>query len=80
MLSVLPKEMDAIRASQTKMLERKDKLEKKRKPSATVTTRGGPKKAKSDEVNDKKIKEDTKQSTKERDVKEVVLFWIKVKV
>ena len=38
MLSVLPAEMEDIRASQSKMLE---KLEKKRKPSATVTSLEG---------------------------------------
>ena len=38
MLSILPAEMEAIRASQDKMLEREEKLEKKRKPTSTVTS------------------------------------------
>ena len=38
MLGVLPAEMEAIRASQDKMLARKEKLEKKRKPSLTLTS------------------------------------------
>ena len=71
MLSVLPWEMEEIRASQSKMLEREEKLDKKRKPSATITSSGGvPKKAKSDEGDDKKIKKDTKPNTKEGDVKD----------
>ena len=37
MLSVLPREMEEIRASQTKMLAREESFEKKRKPSATVS-------------------------------------------
>ena len=41
MLSVLPWEMEEIRASQSKMLEREEKLDKKRKPSATITSSGG---------------------------------------
>ena len=53
------------------MYEREEKLEKKRKPSATITTSEGvPKKAKTDEVDDKKTKEDAKLNTKEGDVKE----------
>ena len=44
---------------------------KKRKPSATITSSEGvPKKAKTDEGDDKKIKEDTKPNTKEGDVKD----------
>ena len=46
MFGVLPREMEEIRASQSKMLKREEKLEK-RKPSATVTsTEGVIKKAK----------------------------------
>ena len=41
MLSVLPREMDDIRASQSAMLAREEKFEKKRKPSATVTSSEG---------------------------------------
>ena len=41
MLSVLPREMEEIRASQSKMLAREEMFEKKRKPSATVTTTEG---------------------------------------
>ena len=37
MLSVLPREMEEIRASQSKMLAREEMFERKRKPSATVT-------------------------------------------
>ena len=41
MLSVLPREMDEIRASQSAMLAREEMFEKKRKPSATVTSSDG---------------------------------------
>ena len=65
MLSVLPQEMDAIRASQSKMLEREENLEKKRKPSATITSSEGvPKKPKTDEGDDKKDNEEPKSDTK----------------
>ena len=37
MLSVLPREMEGIRASQSKMIAREKMFEKKRKPSATVS-------------------------------------------
>ena len=58
MLSLLPAELEAVRASQDKMIEREEKLEKKRKPTSTVT---------SSEVTPKKVKivEDTKENTKE---------------
>ena len=70
LFSVLPKEMDAIRASQSKMIEREEKLEKKRKPSATITsTEGVCKKSKSDEGDDEKNKDETKSDTKEGNVK-----------
>ena len=71
MLSVLPREMEEIRASQSKMSDREEKLEKKRKPSATITSSEGvPKKAKTEGHVDEKIKEDTKSNTKEGDVKD----------
>ena len=40
MLSVLPREMEEIRASQSKMLDREEKFEK-RKPSATLSSSEG---------------------------------------
>ena len=61
--------MDVISASQSKTLAREEKLEKKRKPSATITSSEGvPKKPKSDEGDDKKTKDETKSDTKEGDV------------
>ena len=70
MLSVLPREMEEIRASQSKMLAKEEMFEKKRKPSATVTnSEGVVKKAKIEGEVEKVIKEDTKLSTKEGDVK-----------
>ena len=70
MLSVLPREMDEIRASQSKMLAREEMFEKKRKPSATVTNgEGVVKKTKTEGDVEQVIKEDTKFSTKEGDVK-----------
>ena len=66
MLSVLPREMEEIRASQSKMLAREEMFEKKRKPSPTVTnSEGVVKKAKTEGDVEKVIKEDTKLSTKE---------------
>ena len=41
MLSVLPREMEEIRASQSKMLAREEMFEKKRKPSVTVSNSEG---------------------------------------
>ena len=41
MLSVLPRKMEEIRASQSKMLAREEMFEKKRKPSATVSNSEG---------------------------------------
>ena len=41
MLSVLPRQMEEIRASQSAMLAREEMFEKKRKPSATVSTSEG---------------------------------------
>ena len=66
MLSVLPREMEGIRASQSKMIAREEMFEKKRKPSATVSNiEGVVKKAKTGGNDEKVIKEDTKPSTKE---------------
>ena len=72
MLSVLPREMDWIRVSQSKMLAREEMFEKKRKPCATVTnSEGVVKKTKTEGDVEQVIKEDrsTKLSTKEGDVK-----------
>ena len=41
MLSVLPRQMEEIRASQSAMLAREEMFEKKRKPCATVSTSEG---------------------------------------
>ena len=41
MLSVLPREMEEIRASQSKMIAREEMFEKKRKNSATVSNNEG---------------------------------------
>ena len=41
MLSVLPRQMEEIRASQSVMLAREEMFEKKRKPSATVSSSEG---------------------------------------
>ena len=71
MLSVLPREMEEIRSSQSVMLARKEMFEKKRKPSATVSsTEGVVKKFKTEGDVDKVIKESPKPSTKEGGVKE----------
>ena len=71
MLSVLPREMEEIRASQSKMLAREEMFEKKRKPSATVSnSEGVVKKAKTEGDVEKVINESTKPSTKEGGVKE----------
>ena len=63
------------------MLEREEKLDKKRKPSVTITSSEGvPKKAKCDEGDDKKIKENTKSITKEGDVKDENKEQVKLSV
>ena len=73
MLSVLPREMEEIRASQSKMLAREEMFEKKRKPSATVSSSEGvAKKPKLEGDVEKVIKESPKPSTKEGCVKEEV--------
>ena len=73
MLSVLPREMEEIRASESTMLAREEMFEKKRRPSAAVTnSEGVVKKAKTEGDVDKVIKESTKPSTKEGGVKEEI--------
>ena len=73
MLSVLPREMEEIRASQSVMLAREEMFEKKRKPSATVScSEGVVKKSKTEGDVEKVIKESPKPSTKEGSVKKVV--------
>ena len=62
--------MEEIRALQSKMLAREEMLQKKMKPSATVTnSEGVVKKAKTGGDVEKVTKEDTKLFTKEGDVK-----------
>ena len=41
MFSILPRQMEEIRASQSAMLAREEMFEKKRKPSATVSSSEG---------------------------------------
>ena len=73
MLSVLPREMEEIKASQSKMLAREEMFEKKRKTSSTVSSSEGiVKKAKTEGDVDKVIKEDTKPSTKEGGMREEI--------
>ena len=73
MLSVLPREMEEIRASQSKMLAREEMFEKKRKHSATVrSTEGVVKKPKTEGDVEKVIKESPNPSTEEGGVKEEV--------
>ena len=71
MLSVLPRQMEEIRASQSAMLAREEIFEKKRKPSATVSTSEGVvKKPKTEGDIVKVTKENPKLYNKEGDVKE----------
>ena len=71
MLSVLPKEMEQSRASQSVMLDREEMYEKKRKSSATVgSIEGVVKKSKTEGDVDKVIKDSSKASIKEGGVKE----------
>ena len=71
MLSVLPRQIEEIRASQSAMLAREEMFEKKRKPSATVSTSEGVvKKAKTEGDVVKVTKESPKLYNKEGDVKE----------
>ena len=70
MLSVLPREMEEIRASQSKMIAREEMFEMNRKPSATVSNvEGVVKKAKTGGDVEKVTKEETKSSTMEGDAK-----------
>ena len=81
MLSVLPREMEEIRASQSKMLAREEMFEKKRKPSATVSSSEGVvKKPKTEGDIAKVIKESPKPSTKELGVKGEVKSDVKPSV
>ena len=65
-LSVLPREMEEIRASQSKMLAREEMFQKKRKPSSTVSSNEGVvKKAKTEGDVEKVIKESPNPSNKE---------------
>ena len=71
MLSVLPQEMDEIRASQYTMLAREEMYERKRKPVATVSkSEGVAKKSKTEEDVVKVIKESPKSLNREGDIKE----------
>ena len=71
MLSVLPREMEEIRSSQSAMLAREEMFEKKRKPSATVSsTEGVVKKSKTEGDVEKVIKDSPNPPTKEGGVKE----------
>ena len=66
MLSILPREIEEIRVSQSTILAWEEMFEKKRKPSTTVTNSERiVKKIKTDRDVEKMIKEDTKLSTKE---------------
>ena len=66
MLSVLPREIEEIRASQSVMLAREEMFEKKRKHSATVSSSEGVvKKPKTEGDVEKVNKESRKPSTKE---------------
>ena len=81
MLSVLPREMEEIRASQSVMLAREEMFEKKRKPSATVSSSEGVvKKSKTEGDVEKVIKEGPKETIKEGGVKEEVKSEIKPSV
>ena len=81
MLSVLPRQMEEIRASQSVMLTGEEMFEKKRKPSPTVSSSEGVvKKAKTERDVEKVIKESPKPSTKEGGVKEEVKPEVKPSV
>ena len=82
MLSVIPREMEEIRASQSKMLDREEKLEK-RKPSTSLqllVVRGLPRRPRLRGGDDKKIKEDAKSNTKEGNVKDENKYQVKPSV
>ena len=81
MLSVLPRETEVIRASQSRMLDKEEKFEKKRKPSVTVTTSEGLlRRPRLRGDVEKVINEDTKSSTKEGDVKDEIKAQVKPSV
>ena len=81
MLSVLPREMEQIRASQSVMLAREEMFEKKRKSSATVSTSEGDiKKCKTEGDVEKHIKESPKPCNKEGGIKEEVKSDAKLSV
>ena len=81
MLSILSREMEEIRASQSVMLAREEMFEEKGKPSATVSSSEGVvKKAKTEGDIEKVIKESPKPSTKEGGVKEEVKLDVKPSV
>ena len=70
-LSVLPRQMEEIRASQSAMLAREEMFDEKRKPSATVSTSEGVvKKPKTEGDVENVIKASPKSSNKEGGVKE----------
>ena len=81
MLSILPRELGEIRASQSKMLAMEEMFEIKRKPSAAVSnSEGVVKKAKTEGDIEKVINESTKPSTKEGGVKEEIKLDVKPSV
>ena len=88
MLSVLPREMEEIRASQLKMLEREEKLEKKESlVPQLVVVRGYPRRPRVMRVMIKKLRRILSQilrgwmqKMKIRNKSSQVLFWIKIKV
>ena len=89
MLSVLPREREEIRASQPKMLEREEKLEKKESlVPQLVVVRGYPRRPRVMRVMIKKklrrilsqILRGWMQKMKIRNKSSQVLLWIKIKV
>ena len=68
MLSVLPREMDDIRASQSAMLAREEMFEKKRKPSATITSSEGVVKKSKTEGGVEKVTEESPKSPRKEGV------------
>ena len=88
MLSVLPQEMDAIRASQSKMLERGEKLERKgSQVPQLLVVRGSPRSLRLMRVMIKRISRRLSQilrrgmlKRKIRKKSSQVLFWIRIKV
>ena len=81
MLSVLPREMEEIRASQSVMLAREERFEKERKPSVTVScSEGVVRKSKTEGDIEKVIKEGPKETIKEGGVKEEVKPEVKPSV